>query len=450
MHEMSACLKLALVACLCICCNSYCNIFLEYGSSGEHQPTEPLKVAREAIGMVYRPVAPASDMGLSEGAEESEVLQESSPSEVTEVTSLGSWPLLLAFISFLLVFCLSVLETTARHEEITDDYRNLQGMSMEKQLQDFVLHGDIPGDCVACRKPIPASKSICGHTPGRRLQVETQIADWLGEEEKRDFADIKQQLQDYVSGKPVKGQCPESKPVVSISMMVSLKDTQGMDALFMPMLVRAATRSISTVMQVPSEVVSVHLKHPAEKRLLSLEDAVGLTGQGSSVVIVAEVTAPPQQAMKDAMSPDFLSKFKTQVFSAMTREGAAAGAGNFHKMAHFEDPTLEEKGSLDMEGGFESTGFGTKCASPRNAKPLPGHMEASPFGRVIVQFFGSCSEAKKVDSLRACAAACNGESGCHGFQFGHTAQSCQLWKMPICKGEEALGPSKLECFRKCD
>lgn len=25
--------------------------------------------------------------------------------------------------------------------------------------------------------------------------------------------------------------------------------------------------------------------------------------------------------------------------------------------------------------------------------------------------------------------------GCHGFQFGHTAQSCQLWKMPICKGE---------------
>lgn len=24
-------------------------------------------------------------------------------------------------------------------------------------------------------------------------------------------------------------------------------------------------------------------------------------------------------------------------------------AGNFHKMAHFEDPTLEEKGSLDME-----------------------------------------------------------------------------------------------------
>ena len=51
----------------------------------------------------------------------------------------------------------------------------------------------------------------------------------------------------------VKGQCPESQPVLAISMDVSLKESRSFAALWMPMLIRAATKGVGTIMQVPSE-----------------------------------------------------------------------------------------------------------------------------------------------------------------------------------------------------
>ena len=147
----------------------------------------------------------------------------------------------------------------------------------------------------------------------------------------------------------VKGQCPESQPVLAISMDVSLKESRSFAALWMPMLIRlsvlcvdsltarAATKGVGTIMQVPSEAggrawpaelkiytqyiiielstktmtpfyfqhphpgircmllapfwtqdVSVRLAHPVEKRMLSLEDAADLSGKGSKFKIVTE------------------------------------------------------------------------------------------------------------------------------------------------------------------
>lgn len=358
----------------------------------------------------------------------------------------SSWPLLLAFISFMLVFSLSVFATGERHRnqdnqatEDFGDYRSLKGgNSIEKQLQDFVLHGTVPG-CEGCQGP-KATKSICSHSTARRLQapeIQKSLKNNWEEAQprqlqaKKDLGSVIGQLQDFLDGKPVEGQCPKAEPILSISMPVNLKEANGLSAIFVPMLVRAATSSVSTMMRVPHKVVSVTLSHPAEPRLLSTEEASERAEKGSKFNIVAEVSSPPEEAMKAAMGPNFLKDFQQQVSAALIQEGAEAGTGNFHQIAAFDIPVLEEKSSLDVEE-FQSAGFGTLCASNRGKTLQPGDVEA-----------------KEVVSLRACARACKATAGCAGFQFGHAHNTCQLWKTGICRSEESVGPKKMECFRKC-
>eukprot|EP00434_Breviolum_minutum_P010815 symbB.v1.2.009536.t2/scaffold576.1/size184938/10 len=239
------------------------------------------------------------------------------------------------------------------------------------------------------------------------------------------------QLQDFLNGKPVKGQCPEAEPVLAIAMPVNLKEANGLSELFLPMLIRAARSSVSTMMQVPDQVISVTLSHPVETRLLSMQETVEQAEKGSKFNIVAEVSSPPQEAMQAAMGSQFLEDFQEEVSAALIREGAEAGTGNFHQIAQFDTPVLEEKSSLDVEG-FKSEGFGTVCETYRQKQLQPGEVEE-----------------KQVGSVRACAQACAGSKGCQGFQFGHAQKTCKLWKTGVCRSQEAVGPMKLECYRKC-
>lgn len=368
-----------------------------------------------------------SEMLMSEGEEAGHSLRSLQDTD-QQPSNRNSWPLLLAFTSFLLVFSLSVFATGKHgdgHAQATKsygsygDYRSLKGKAMD-QLQDFVLHGTIPGECEGCHGP-KQTKSICSKGPSttRRLEAPNNLASTMG------------QLQDFLNGKPVKGQCPEAEPVLAIAMPVNLKEANGLSELFLPMLIRAARSSVSTMMQVPDQVISVTLSHPVETRLLSMQETVEQAEKGSKFNIVAEVSSPPQEAMQAAMGSQFLEDFQEEVSAALIREGAEAGTGNFHQIAQFDTPVLEEKSSLDVEG-FKSEGFGTVCETYRQKQLQPGEVEE-----------------KQVGSVRACAQACAGSKGCQGFQFGHAQKTCKLWKTGVCRSQEAVGPMKLECYRKC-
>eukprot|EP00930_Biecheleria_cincta_P087583 TRINITY_DN7680_c0_g1_i2.p1 TRINITY_DN7680_c0_g1~~TRINITY_DN7680_c0_g1_i2.p1 ORF type:complete len:507 (+),score=103.87 TRINITY_DN7680_c0_g1_i2:44-1564(+) len=235
--------------------------------------------------------------------------------------------------------------------------------------------------------------------------------------------------------------CIDVRPVLKLTIGVTVDDSvSALVDMMTPMFLRAYKRSVQQLLN--TKEVFTHILADTQKgsrRLPDLEGAIPAK-VGKTFNIVAEVTDPSTEVVESIESPDFPDKFRAAVRDEMNKQGAAEGMGSVQGMAEFGQVEVVESNTNEIDGEFESLGFGTVCRRSRHHLSFDAHHH---------------TEVMHTESLRTCSKICNMRAGkCHGFEFRNSESRCELWKVPICYSaaplEAAKGTNDFECFRKCE
>lgn len=235
--------------------------------------------------------------------------------------------------------------------------------------------------------------------------------------------------------------CIDVKPVLKLTIGVTVDDSvSALIDMMTPMFLRAYKGSVQGLLN--TKEVFTHILADMDKSTRRLRDLEGTipAAVGKKFNIVAEVTDPSTNVVEVIESPDFPEKFRAAVRDEMNKQGAAEGMGSVQGMAQFGQVEVVESNTNEIEGEFQSMGFGTVCR--RNRHDLTFNADDH-------------TEVVKTTSLRTCSKICNMRGAtCHGFEFRNSESRCELWKVPICYSaappEELQGLHDFECFRKCD
>lgn len=234
--------------------------------------------------------------------------------------------------------------------------------------------------------------------------------------------------------------CIDVRPVLKFTIGVTVDDSvSALVDMMTPMFLRAYKGSVQRLLN--TEEVFTHILAAMEKGSRRLRDLEGTipAAVGKTFNIVAEVTDPSTKVVEVIENPDFPEKFRAAVRDEMNKQGAEEGMGSVQGMARFGKVEVVESNTNDIEGEFESMGFGTACRRSRRDLSFDAHHH---------------TEVMKTTSLRTCSKICNMQGAkCRGFEFRNSEKRCELWKVPICYSaappEEMKGPHDFECFRKC-
>jgi hypothetical protein len=235
--------------------------------------------------------------------------------------------------------------------------------------------------------------------------------------------------------------CIDVRPVLKLTIGVTVDDSvSALVDMMTPMFLRAYKGSVQRLLN--TEEVFTHILAAMEKGSRRLPDLEGTipAAVGKTFNIVAEVTDPSTKVVEVIENPDFPEKFHTAVRDEMNKQGAEEGMGSVQGMAQFGKVEVVESNTNDIEGEFESMGFGTVCRRSRRDLSFDAYHH---------------TEVMKTTSLRTCSKICNMRGAkCQGFEFRNSETRCELWKVPICYSaappEEVEGPNDFECFRKCE
>lgn len=235
--------------------------------------------------------------------------------------------------------------------------------------------------------------------------------------------------------------CIDVKPVLKLTIGVTVDDSvSALVDMMTPMFLRAYKGSVQQLLN--TKEVFTHILADMEKGSRRLRDLEGTipAAVGKTFNIVAEVTDPSTKVVEVIESPDFPEKFHAAVRDEMNKQGAEEGMGSVQGMARFGKVEVVESNTNEIDGEFESMGFGTVCRRSRHDLTFDAHNH---------------TEVLKAGSLRTCSKICNMRGAkCRGFEFRNSESRCELWKVPICYSapppEEVLGLHDFECFRKCD
>lgn len=323
--------------------------------------------------------------------------------------------------------CDDVCKKDDRKERpICKEERRLEDTEAVQKLEDFFEGSGAPG-------PAPAHTAFSPAVQAQEDMLDTfsrQPVDQSDGTAVTDFITAKAQ------------DCISVRPVLTISTPFALT-AMGQELpteFYLPMLLRAYTRSIVESMDVNDKTVSVRIVD-GSRRLSSHwstnEDSIP-SHVKANFKVVAEVTDPMSFLIQSIESPDFEGKFREMVKNKINAEGAANGIGTFHEIATFEKPEIVETDTNTLEGDVTSLGYGTVCRKDASDTSNTGEGH---------------TEVRITHSMRHCSQICKtyGE-GCHGFEYEHASGRCELWKVAICDVEAApaqMQGTAFECFKKC-